>query len=548
MQPPRESEQQAKAAVSRILAGIQVTITDDISEYREVIAALDEARANGGAYAAQKVYLTLKNSTAWLRDIDAPEDIYPHIYDPEQINQDDLKNLHAFDDSDFGQAEAIIYLYKDRLRYVVGLEWLLWNGMRWIWDDRSAVMQYGMVAARIRLKAAHLAHEQAEGKENREQALHRVRLASSRRNVSPVKRALEAAATMQYFVTDAQELDRDNFKLGVRNGVIDLRTGELIAPHPDQLITKRADVTYYPDAPCPRWMQFLKEVFQGDEGLIEYIQRCIGYSLTGDTREQCFFVLHGIGANGKGTFGEIIKAIVGEYASAIEFKTLMAGEGSKVGDDLAPLRGIRLIVASESEQGKRLNEALVKQVTGGDPVRVRHLFGRYFTFYPAFKIWLMTNHKPIITGTDRGIWRRVRMIPFNARFEGSKADKTLPQQLQAELPGILAWAVRGCIRWQEHGLHMPEAVQTATEAYRSEMDTMGLFLAEETVDGAQYKATAKGLYAAYRQHMTENGLFIASQPQFGRGLIERGYEKYRSNGQWWWRGIGLLAKPDPKDE
>lgn len=540
MLPSDESQQKARELARRVIAGIPVHITDDISEYREVISALEDARNSGGAYAAQRVYLTLRNSVSWLREIDDPENIYPHNYDPETIDQDDLMRLHAYDDSDFGQAEAIIDLYKDRLRFVVGLEWLLWNGMRWIFDDRNAAMQYGMVAARIRLKAANYALEQAQGKDQQEKALYRVRQASARRNVAPVRRALEAASTMQYFVTDAQELDADNFKLGVKNGVIDLKTGELIPPKPDQLITKRANVTYYPDAPAPRWERFLKEIFLGDEALIEYIQRCVGYSLTGDTREQCFFVLHGIGANGKGTFGEIIKAIVGEYASSIEFKTLMAGEGSKVGDDLAPLRGMRLIVASESEQGKRLNEALVKQVTGGDPVRVRHLFGRYFIFYPAFKIWLMTNHKPIIVGTDRGIWRRVRMIPFNARFEGAAADKTLPSQLQAELSGILAWAVRGCIAWQTKGLSMPEAVKKATEDYQTEMDTLGLFISEMTVDGDTYKCTVKGLYAAYKQHMAENGLYTMSQPAFGRAMVERGKEKVKSNGEWWWKGIGLL--------
>lgn len=535
------SQQAARDTARRILAGFQVDLTDDISEYREVIAALDDARRTGGPYAAQKVYLTLRNTVSWLRDIDDPENIYPHNYDPETIDEKDLMRLYAYEDTDFGQAEAIIDLYKDRLRFVVGLNWLLWNGMRWIFDDRDAVMQYGMVAARIRLKAAHYAHEHAEGKANIEQALHRVRAASSRRNVSPIRRALEASATMPYFVTDAQELDRDHFKLGVKNGVIDLRTGELIPPHPDHLITKRADVTYYPDAPCPRWRQFLKEIFLGDESLIEYIQRCVGYSLTGDTREQCFFFLYGVGANGKGTFGEIIKAIIGEYSTSIEFKTLMAGEGSKVGDDLAPLRGMRLLVASESEQGKRLNEALVKQVTGGDPVRVRHLFGRYFTFYPAFKIWLMANHKPIITGTDRGIWRRVRLIPFNARFEDAAADKTLPQQLQAELSGILAWAVEGCIRWQQKGLAMPEAVQRATEDYRSEMDTLGTFLAEMTVDGMQYKVTAKSFYSAYKEFMADNGMNPMSQFALSRAMVERGYERAKS-GEWWWKGLALVQK------
>lgn len=541
MLPPDDSRALARAAASRTIAGIQVKITDDIGEYREVIAALEDARQQGGAYAAQKVYLTLRNSVTWLRDLDAPEDVYPHIYDPDQIDETDLKALYAYEDSDFGQAEAIIYLYKDRLRYVIGLEWLLWNGMRWIWDDRSAAVQYGMVAARIRLKAANYALEQAQGKEQQEQALYRVRQASSRRNVSPVKRALEAAATMQYFVTDAQELDRDTFQLGVKNGVVDLRTGELIPPHPDHLITKRTDIAYYPDAPAPRWEQFLREIFQGDETLIEYIQRCTGYALTGDTREQCFFVLHGVGANGKSVFTDVLRALLGEYGSAIEFKSLMAGEGSKVGDDLAPLRGVRFIVASESEQGKRLNEALIKQITGGDPVRVRHLFGRYFTFVPAFKIWLVTNHKPIITGTDRGIWRRVRMIPFNARFEGAAADRTLSKKLLAELPGILAWAVRGCIRWQEHGLAMPETVAAATEDYRTEMDTLGTFLSEMTVDGMQYKTTAKNLYSAYKEFMSDNGMNPMSQFALSRAMTERGYERAKS-GEWWWKGLALLQK------
>lgn len=540
MNPSDASQQKARDAARRSIAGIQVIVTDDISQYREVITAIDDARKQGGPFAAHKVYMTLRNSVSWLRDLDDPESIYPHNYDPDQIDEADLMRLHTYEDSDFGQAEAIIDLYKNRLRFVVGLNWLLWNGMRWIIDDREAVMQYGIVAARIRLKAAHFAHEQAEGKEAIAYAQTRIKIAAARRNVEPIRKALKASQSMPYFVTDADELDRDKYRLGVRNGTIDLKTGELIPPHPDHLITKRTDVYFYPDAPAPRWERFLREVFQGDEALIEYIQRCIGYSLTGDTREQCFLVLHGIGANGKSVFTDVLRALVGEYGSAVEFKTLMAGEGSKVGDDLAPLRGVRFIVASESEQGKRLNEALVKQITGGDPIRCRFLHGKFFVYTPQFKIWLVTNHKPIIVGTDRGIWRRVRMIPFNARFENERADKTLPQQLQAELPGILAWAVRGCMAWQDKGLTMPDAVKKATEDYQTEMDTLGLFISEMTVDGEAYKCTVKGLYAAYKQHMAENGLYTMSQPAFGRAMVERGKEKVKSNGEWWWKGIGLL--------
>ena len=182
----------------------------------------------------------------------------------------------------------------------------------------------------------------------------------------------------------------------------------------------------------------MREVFQNDIDLIEYIQRCVGYSLTGDTSEQCFFMLHGHGANGKSVFTEILRALLGEYGSAVEFKTFMAGEGSASGNDLAPLRGARLVVASESEQGKRLNEAVIKQITGGDPLRVRFLFKEFFVFTPQFKVWLVTNHKPVIMGTDRGIWRRVRLIPFHAKFEGNSADKELTKKHMAELPGILA--------------------------------------------------------------------------------------------------------------
>lgn len=541
MQQTDASQQAARAAIARILAGIEVSITDDISEYREIIEPMNEAVRSGGAYAAREIFLFVRSTLPWLQNIDDVEDVYPDTYNPDLIDQDDLAALYAFEDSDFGQAEALIYLYKNRLRYVWGMGWILWNGLRWVLDEWGASSQYGMMAARIRLKAALHMVELAQGDDARDKALARVRMALSRRNVAPIKRALEAAATMPFFVTDAGELDRDHFHLGVKNGVIDLKTGKLIAPDPAHLITKRTNIAYHPDAPCPRWQQFLSEIFQGDDDLVEYIKRCIGYCLTGDTREQALWVAHGIGANGKSVFIEIVRALLGEYASAIEFKTLMHGGASDKGDDLAPLRGVRFVAASESEQGKRLNEALVKQMTGGDPLRVRHLYGRFFTFVPTFKIWLVTNHKPVIVGTDRGIWRRIRMIPFLARFEGATADKELSKKLLAELPGILAWAVQGALSWQRHGLQTPFAVAEATDAYKQEMDVLGSFLADRTATGADLRIGVGKLYEAYKAFAEDSGLSPMSKFALSRALEERGFKQSKSGSERYWKELGFRS-------
>ena len=536
------SQQAAKLAVARILAGIEVTITDDISEFREVLEPLNMAVRSGGAFEARQVYLFIRSTAAWLQTIDDPEDIYPDIYDPELIDQDDLMQLYNYEDSDFGQAEALIYLYKNRLRFVWGMGWMLWNGLRWVVDEWGAAKQYGMMGARIRLKAALYMVEQIQGDDAaRDKALMRVRAALSRRNLAPVDRALKAAETMPYFVTEAGDLDLNHFMIGVKNGVIDLQTGQLVPPNPDHLITKRTNIPYYPDAPCPRWEQFLSEIFQGDEDLVEYVRRCIGYCLTGDTREQYLWVAHGIGANGKSVFIEIVRALLGEYGSAIEFKTLMHGGASDKGDDLAPLRGVRFVAASESEQGKRLNEALVKQMTGGDPLRVRHLYGKFFTFVPTFKIWLVTNHKPVIVGTDRGIWRRLRMIPFNARFEGGNADKELPVKLRSELPGILAWAVRGALAWQRDGLNVPFSVAEATEGYRQEMDVLGTFLAERTAVFPEGRATIAQIYDAYKTFIEDSGMQPMSKFALSRALEERGFKQAKSGSERYWKELGLRS-------
>lgn len=535
-----------KVAIDRILAGISVHITDDISEYEEPLQQLNNALDKSGTYGVRKVWLALSKTDA-VPHFDDDEDIYPdsdkyaEIYD-----EHDLKNVSAYELTDFGQAEALVYIFKDRLRYVVGLGWIIWNSRRWVRDEQSAYIQFGWISARLRLKAMNYRLEQIppDEKDAIQEAMYAIRFASGRRNLAKVESALKSASTMPYFVTQANELDRDNFKIGVMNGVVDLRSGRLIPPQASDLITKRTHINYFQDAPCPRWLQFLNEIFDGNEDLIRYIKRSIGYMLTGDIREQCFFILYGHGANGKSVFTDILKKLLGDYSTAVEFKTF-TGSASVVGDDLAPLRGVRLTVSAESNKGSRLDEGLIKQVTGGDEVRVRYLHGKYFTYQPQFKIVLMTNHKPIIIGTDKGIWRRVKMIPFMQTFEGKKADKELPAKLESELSGILSWAVEGVQEWLIHGLDMPTSVKEATDAYREEMDTLGLFIEEACVTGSQnYSTTAKQIYKEYVSWCDDSGLHALSKPNFGRSLIERGFERYRSNGKYLWRGIGILSDDD----
>lgn len=533
-------------AIDKILAGVPIPITDDISQFREILEALLEGLREGGVTAARDRYLMLKDLTPWLEAADDLEDSYPDYDHFKLMTEDDLRFIHQFIDTDFGEAYALAHLYSDRLRYVVGVKWIIWTGMRWRRDTKRAIVQFGHMVATIRLEAALLMVKEAEGDQERDRALARVRYAHGRGNLPMIERMMATAATMPNLVMEDDALDRDTFKMGVKNGVLDLERGLLIEPHPSQFITRRTEIPYFPDAPCPTWERFLSDVFKGDGELIEYVQRCLGYALTGDIREQYIWFAYGSGSNGKGTFMEIIKALMGEYSSSILFNSLMAGGESDKNDDIAGLRGKRFIFASESERGKKLNEARVKKMTGGDTQRARHLYGEWFEFMPEWKIWVMTNHKPVIQGTDRGIWRRMRLIPFLASFEGG-ADLQMPKKLRNELPGILAWAVRGCLKWQEHGLGLPWSIAEATEEYRQEMDTLGTFLRDRTVKDPALNVPASTLYNTYRAWADANGHEHPMNAQsLKRALEERAYRQEHTRLGNIWKGLGLISEKDVK--
>ncbi len=352
------------------------------------------------------------------------------------------------------------------------------------------------------------------------------------------------AARSEAPIADAGDRwDLEPWLLGVANGVVDLRTGMLRAGRADDRITKSVDVAYDPEARCPRWERFLGEVFQGVEELIDYVWRAIGYSLTGDIREQCLFMCRGTGSNGKSVLLAVLRALAGGYGADTPFSTFELGSRSAIPNDVAALMGRRLVTASETGEGKRLNEPRLKALTGGDAVTARLMHGEFFTFQPVLKLWLSVNHKPRVVDDSYGFWHRVRLIPFDRRFTSLDRDDELIGKLLAELPGILAWAVRGALIWHEHGLAAPEVVRTATDSYRSESDPLAEFLEVCCIVGDGKQVAASEIFAAYRAWAVHEGMGereTLSATAFGTRAKARFAWKRLSPGVVY-LGVGLLT-------
>ncbi|MGH8480791.1 MAG: DNA primase family protein, partial [Gammaproteobacteria bacterium] len=341
-----------------------------------------------------------------------------------------------------------------------------------------------------------------------------------------------------------KHLDQDPWALNVGNGTIDLRTGALRPHAREDFITLGIDVSYDPEAVCPAWDRFLREVFAGGGETIAFVQRAVGYSLTGTAREHALFILHGTGSNGKSTLLDTIHDLLGAYAGRVPAELLMARRGEHHPTERATLYGKRFVATAETGDGRRLNEDLVKSLTGGDPIACRRMREDFWEFKPTHKLWIGTNHKPQIKGTDYAIWRRIHLVPFNVTFHRSgtpRQDPMLPERLRSELSGILRWAVEGCLAWQQDGLNPPDAVRGATETYRAEMDVLAGFLEECCVLDRRAEAGASDLYRAYCAWCDASGERAESQTSFGGRLTERGLDRRKSLGIKVWLGIGLSS-------
>lgn len=412
--------------------------------------------------------------------------------------------------NDAGNAYRLVVRHGDRIRFVAKMgHWFIWLDSRWRQDEKDQMVEIAKETAReIYNEAARCAdHDLAKAI-----AKH----ANKSLDAARIKAMVELAKSDPAVVTVPEALDRHDELLGVANGVVDLRTGKLRPARPEDLITRHSPVAFDPSAKCPAWWRFLNRVM-GNNGdrmerrrgrqLVKYLQRVVGYALSGRTDEQALFFLFGFGANGKTTFLKIIEYLLGvELCCQLPYDALVARKQPRSAtNEIARLHGMRAVFTNEVEDGTRLAESLVKQLTGSDTMTARFLYKEFFDFEPKFKLFIAGNHKPVIRGDDLGIWRRLQLVPFEVTIPEGERDPDLLKKLRAELPGILNWALRGYRMWIKHRLSPPSAVVDAGKEYREEMDILGDWIRENCVVGPSLTLRASEAYQSYSVWARDNG-------------------------------------------
>ncbi|TQI66746.1 phage/plasmid primase, P4 family [Clostridium sp. KNHs216] len=442
----------------------------------------------------------------------APED--PEILkDPKMYTLDDTGNAYRFRDA---YCKGIKFDHINKI-------WMIWTGQRWTEDQTGEVKRLADDLLERMWKEA----SPGENKEANDTMLKHIRRTRSSKSK---KAMIEETQHLPGIPILPNELDRYKDALNVANGIVDLKTGQL-RPHDRRLkMSLLADVEYIEGAKCPLWMKFLNEITQGDKELQLYIQRMVGYFLTGSTAEQCLFFLYGTGANGKSTFVNMISSLFGDYTKNAQSDTIMRadrGNSSSARSDIARLKSVRLVTTSEPSGGCVLDEALVKTMTGEDVITARKLYKEEFQFRPEFKIVMATNVKPIIKHSDHGIWRRVRMLPFVAQIPDEKKDIHLAEKLQTEKAGIFQWALKGAVEWYKKGMPSCAKVNAANEEYRKEMDKMQQFVDDCVISAAGCSIPSGKLYSVYRAWCTDRGeRYPASQSKFSLDLQDN-YHFYK---------------------
>jgi putative DNA primase/helicase len=445
--------------------------------------------------------------------------------DPELLPEDWALNGDA-GRTETANARRLIERFGHLVRWVGPWEkWLYWDGKRWKVDQTVRLQSLGKKIASALWK--EFGSLMSEGKCSSDKMQNALKCFIRTSNSAPgVRNMVTLARSEPGVAIEPAELNTHPWFLNVLNGTLDLRTGKLQPHNQDDHLTQLAPVVFDPAATCPLWKKFVKDVLQAGEA--GYMQRAVGYSLTGDVREQLLLFLYGIGSNGKTTFIETIKKVLGvDYSMKAAPELLLSKEKEAHPTGRMDLFGMRFVACVETESGRRLNETFVKEATGGDSIRGRKCFENNWEFDATHKLWMAGNYKPIVKGKDYGIWRRIKTIEFGAKFDESNVDKTLPKKLEAELPGILNWAIEGCLAWQQDGMQEPESVRLATESYQREMDTVGQFLEEYCEFIPKAWTSTKGLYSAYQEAFSDPTL---SLPEFGKDLSNR-------------KGLGLTRKP-----
>jgi P4 family phage/plasmid primase-like protien len=453
------------------------------------------------------------------------------------------KDEPSFNLTDLGNSERFVREHGKNVRYCYPWrKFLVWAGKRWEPDEVGWV-------SRLAKRTVRAIYQEAADAEDAERSKALARHALRSESEPKIRAMLELAKSELAVRLD--KLDAAPWLLNVENGTIDLRTGELREHRREDLITKIAPVRYDPQAESPTFERFLERILPS-EPLRRFVRRVIGYAASGVVSEEVLVILHGTGDNGKTTLMNVILEALGDYAIQAAPDLLVAKRGAHP-TELTDLFGARFVACSETDERRRLAEALVKQLTGRERIRARGMRQDFWEFDPTHTICLATNHKPEVRGTDHAIWRRLKLVPFEVKIPEEEKDKKLPEKLRAELPGILAGIVRGCLDYQREGLGEPDEVRRATVAYRNEMDVLAAFIEDRCVVGEGLSAPATPLYKQYQMWCDDAGEERVSQTRFGMRLKERGFENKKitrgpHKDRMGWFGIGLKTDhPDPED-
>lgn len=465
--------------------------------------------------------------------------------------------LAAFGRGETGDAEILARLFADKIAYDHAENaWYLFHKHFWTRDETGKVEKFvtDQLAAQYLFAAAERKRKNGEDAEKQVKELYA--RANSLRYRNKIANVLDRARKQDALALRGDEWDKDAMLLAVANGVLNLRYRDFEfrdgAPR-DYIRTTAPTLWQDLYAPAPRWEQFLQEIFAGDAEIIAFVQRLLGYGITGETSEHIFPVLYGEGRNGKDTLLETLKFVLGDCAAPVQAEVLLASERNPnaATPHLYALRGKRLCWVNESNEGARLNTSQVKMLTGGGTIAARPLYGTPITFAPQYLLMLVTNHKPHANADDYALWKRLLLIPFTQAFVDSpraenkhehKRDAKLAETLRAEASGILAWLVRGCLDWQHDGLNPPASVTKATDDYQNEEDTLSEFIAACCMVKENAETKAAELYAAYRQWTADNGLAAMSGTAFGKRMGKRFEKRTRGGGHIVYVGLGLLVQ------
>jgi putative DNA primase/helicase len=448
---------------------------------------------------------------------------------------------------DIALAERFAQAQRGRLLWIPEMSaWLAWSGTCW-----GACSCGEEVQAAKSVLFALVDEARQVMATDQERGATMMRAAMAAQKDARIRAMLSLARAEPGMTASVTELDADSHLLGVQNGVVNLKTGELLEAKPEQLISKQCAASYNPNAACPTWLKFLHEVFLGDSELTAYVQRAVGYTLTGSNTEETLFVCYGHGSNGKSLLHNVISRIMADYAKGAPADILVQKQGVNPGaasPALAMLAGCRMLGINETGTGDRLDEQALKTLAGREAITARPLYGSYFSFSPSFTPWLRTNHKPVITGTDHAVWRRLALIPFKRQFSGAERDNGLEAKLWAERDAILAWAVAGAVEWSRNGLQACATITQEVQAYRRESDLLGQYLGEATKPDPAVRVVQGLLYAGWAAWCAENGVRPTSKASFTRRLAELGHSTLRSHGHSYYAGLemdttGLIPPP-----